>query len=305
MKTKTKNILIHSMPDKVFVQMDDFSKTGMHMTESSMMMMGSKLNLEQLSTNPTGVGAKYRWYGKMMGMTMDFSETVTKWQPPILKEWETFGDSKMIIMSWYRMWLEITPAESGANAKISISYLPPKEWYYKILSFLFADWYCNWCLNNMLTDTKRKLELNLTGKHRKNLFKPSVAALVLAGVLCMVMGVYFIFLRPPLLPEDSAYMGTTLPSINGAVPGLSAWLEKVFWVLGGYIFATGLMIVYVANTSFKNRLKGAFSIVTITGLSSIGIMTCINFSINSNFKWMLLAFTLPWLIGLILYRMHK
>ena len=138
MKTKTKSNLIHSTSEKVFAQMDDFSKTGMHMSESSMMMMGSKLKLEQLSINSAGVGAKYRWYGKMMGMTMDFSETVTEWQPPKLKEWETIGKAKIIIMSWYRMWFEITPAENGTIAKISISYLPPKEWYYKIFSFFFC-----------------------------------------------------------------------------------------------------------------------------------------------------------------------
>ena len=142
--------------------MDDFSKTGMHMSESSAMMMGSKLKLEQLSINTTGVGAKYRWYGKMMGMTMDFSETVTKWQPPKLKEWETVGEAKIIIMSWYRMWFEITPAENRTNAKISISYLLPKQWYYKILSFFFANWYCNWCLNNMLNDTKKNLESKIS-----------------------------------------------------------------------------------------------------------------------------------------------
>ena len=158
MTTKSKTILIHSTPAKVFAQMDDFSKTGMHMTESSMMMMGSKLTLEQLSTNATGVGASYRWYGKMMGMTMDFSQTVTKWEQNKLKEWETFGEAKIIIMSWYRMWFEISPTENGTLAKISISYLPPKEWYYKILSFFFATWYCNWCLNNMLNDTKKSLE---------------------------------------------------------------------------------------------------------------------------------------------------
>ena len=158
MITKSKSILIHSTPAKVFAQLDDFSKTGMHMTESSMMMMGSKLKLQQLSTNDTGVGASYRWYGKMMGMTMDFSETVTKWEQNILKEWETVGEAKIIIMSWYRMWFEISPTENGTLAKISISYLPPKEWYYKILSFFFATWYCNWCLNNMLNDTKKSLE---------------------------------------------------------------------------------------------------------------------------------------------------
>lgn len=166
MKTKSKSIRIYSTPEKVFTQMDDFSKTGMHMSESSMMMMGSKLKLEQLSTKPTGVGAKYRWYGKMMGMTMDFSETVTKWQSPKLKEWEIVGEAKIIIMSWYRMWFEITPADNGTIIKISISYLPPKELFYKILSFFFANWYCNWCLNNMLNDTKKNLE-NKTSKQAK------------------------------------------------------------------------------------------------------------------------------------------
>jgi len=56
------------------------------------------------------------------------------------------------------MWFEITPAEKGTIAKLAISYLPPKEWFYKILSFLFVNWYCNLCLNSMLNDTKRELE---------------------------------------------------------------------------------------------------------------------------------------------------
>jgi hypothetical protein len=149
---------IQSTPEKVFTQMDDFSKTGMHMSENSMMMMGSKLSLRQISPNSTGIGAKYRWHGKMMGMTIDFEEAVTTWQPPVLKEWETIGDAKIIIMSWYRMWFEINPSDNGTLAKLSISYLPPKQWHLRILSFLFARMYCIWCLNNMLRDTKTALE---------------------------------------------------------------------------------------------------------------------------------------------------
>lgn len=160
MKTKSKNIFILSAPENVFSQMDDFSKTGMHMSESSMMMMGSKLKLEQTSPNATGIGATYSWYGKLMGMKIDFKETVTKWEPPRIKEWETIGDAKIIIMSWYRMWFEISPSANGTIVKLSISYLPPKQLFYKNLSFFFAKWYCNWCLNNMLTDTKMNLEKN-------------------------------------------------------------------------------------------------------------------------------------------------
>lgn len=138
--------------------MDDFSKTGMHMSENSMMMMGSKLTLEQRSPNPTGIGATYRWFGKMMGMTMDFTEVVTKWEPPKRKEWETIGDAQIIIMRWYRMGFEIEPAESGATATMSIAYEPPEGWFYGLLSFLFGGFYCNWCLSNMLNDTKKALE---------------------------------------------------------------------------------------------------------------------------------------------------
>lgn len=159
MKSTHKTIAIQASPEKVFAQMDDFSKTGMHMSESSMMMMGSKLTLEQLSPNPSGLGAKYRWYGKMMGMTIDFEEKVTKWEPPKLKEWETIGDAQIIIMRWYRMGFKITPSENGTIVLMSISYEPPKAWFFRMLSFLLGPLYCNWCLNNMLNDTKKAMEL--------------------------------------------------------------------------------------------------------------------------------------------------
>lgn len=158
MKSRSKTITIQAAPEKVFTQMDDFSKTGMHMSESSMMMMGSKLKLEQLSLNSSGLGAKYRWYGKMMGMTIDFEEVVTKWEPPKLKEWETIGEAQIIIMRWYRMGFEITASENGTIVTMSIAYEPPNDWFYKLLSFLFGPLYCNWCLNNMLNDTKKSLE---------------------------------------------------------------------------------------------------------------------------------------------------
>jgi hypothetical protein len=64
MKTKLKSILINSSPDKVFAYMDIIGNTGMYMTKSSMQMMGSKLELQQLSENSTGLNSKFRWSGK-------------------------------------------------------------------------------------------------------------------------------------------------------------------------------------------------------------------------------------------------
>ena len=75
--------------------------------------------------------------------------------------------------------------------------------------------------------------------------------------------------------------------------------------MGGYIFTTGLLIIFIGMTFFHTRMKSAFIIVTMAGLTSIGFMTIVNFIINSDFKWILFAFTLLWLIALILYRIHK
>ena len=129
--------------------------------------------------------------------------------------------------------------------------------------------------------------------------------LLLGGFLLAGMGIYFIFLRPSLLPEDSKYIGLSLSAIHNNIPGLSVWLQKVFWVMGCYIFTTGMLTMYVARTSFRTRTKGAFIMVSIAGITSIGSMTIINFILHSDFKWVLLAFTLPWFIALILYLFHK
>ena len=133
----------------------------------------------------------------------------------------------------------------------------------------------------------------------------SASCLTLGGLLLAGMGMYFIFLRPPLLPEDLQYMNTKLSVIQNNIPDLSAWLQKVFWVMGGYIFTTGWLTMYVAQTSFLTRTPGAFTMVCIAGATSIGSMTIVNFILQSDFKYVLLAFTLPWIVSLILFQLHK
>lgn len=133
----------------------------------------------------------------------------------------------------------------------------------------------------------------------------SASMLALCGSLLIAIGIYFVVLRPSLLPEDLRYMGITLEKVKVNTPGLSNWLQKVFWVMGGYIFTTGLLTVFISITSFRTRTPGAFIVVAIAGISSIVLMTVVNFVIGSDFKWILLVFTFSWLIALILYRLHK
>lgn len=133
----------------------------------------------------------------------------------------------------------------------------------------------------------------------------SSSVLALGGIILVCIGLYFVLLRPPLLPEDLIYMDSTLHYAKENIPGLLNWLQKVFWVMGAYIFTTGLLIIFISFTSFRTRLRGAFIVVALAGITSIGSMTVVNFIIGSDFKWLLLIFTLPWVIALILYRLKK
>ena len=158
MKSKTKTILIHADPKSVFAYMDQLGNTGMHMTKSSMPMMGGKLVLEQLSANATGLGSTFRWYGKVMGFAMDFTVVVTKWDEAKEKVWETSGEAKMIILSWYRMRLALTPQGEFTKVELGIEYEKPRNIFFRFIAFFLAPWYANWCINNMLRDSKVGLE---------------------------------------------------------------------------------------------------------------------------------------------------
>lgn len=137
-------------------------------------------------------------------------------------------------------------------------------------------------------------------------FRPySATALVLGGAILVGLGVYFAFLRPPLLPEDLRSMGASLASIDATLPGLPVWLHRVFRVMGGFMFAAGVLTIYVATTSFRQRTGSAFPVVAVAGVSSIGLMVAVNFIIDSDFKWLLLSFTLPWVVALALYCFEK
>lgn len=129
----------------------------------------------------------------------------------------------------------------------------------------------------------------------------SVASLAVGGIVLMGLGVFFVFLRPPLLSEDLRSMGTSGAAIRVALPGLLPWLLRVFWVMGGFMFTSGLLTAYLALTAFRVRARWAGGVVAVAGLTSIGWMAIVNFLIGSDFKWILLACVLPWVLAVGLH----
>jgi len=121
------------------------------------------------------------------------------------------------------------------------------------------------------------------------------------GVWLVGLGLYFIALRPSLLPEDARFMGATLAQIQEAVPGLERWLQKVFMAMGGFIVSSGVLTVLVATTAMPARRNGTSWAIGISGGFSVALMSVVNFVLYSDFRWLLLVPVLLWLAGLVLY----
>ena len=76
------------------------------------------------------------------------------------------------------------------------------------------------------------LRLQLSGK-----------VFAICGIWLVALGVYFLLLRPALLPEDPRFMGSSIETLRAAAPGLERWLGLVFKVMGGFMVATGALTV--------------------------------------------------------------
>ena len=81
------------------------------------------------------------------------------------------------------------------------------------------------------------------------LMQPSGKVFLVCGLWLIALGLYFLFLRPALLPEDPAFMGSSLEAIRSAIPGLERWLGHVFNVMGGFMISAGTVTIQCANNS--------------------------------------------------------
>ncbi len=124
---------------------------------------------------------------------------------------------------------------------------------------------------------------------------------VVCGLWLFLLGIYFLFLRPALLPEDPRYIGSSLEAIRSAMPGLERWLDHVFNVMGGFMIATGTMTVLVACRMRARRKRGTFATLLVAGVAGVGLMSTTNFLLSSDFRWPLLLPALLWLAGLLCY----
>ena len=89
--------------------------------------------------------------------------------------------------------------------------------------------------------------------------------------------------------------------LGAVAPKLETWLAQVFRVMGGYVLATGVLTITLALTAYRTHQRGAGVGAFAGGVASIGLMAAVNFAIDSDFKWVLLAIALVWLSSLCVF----
>jgi len=140
---------------------------------------------------------------------------------------------------------------------------------------------------------------NRAGRRIRSLVYLHAWLLAAVGVAMVLGGAYFIFIRPPLLPEDVRYLAVSTAQLQADAPRLMLWLRWVFTVLGGYVAATGVLFIHLAVGAFAERKRYAIVVALVAGCFSIGMMSVVNLIIDSDFKQVLLALAAVWGAALV------
>ena len=138
-------------------------------------------------------------------------------------------------------------------------------------------------------------------KTQSALLRVSMWIFISCGIWLIGLGGYFMFIRPPLLPEDLRYLGSSATQVEALLPNMASWLRHVFTVMGGFIAGCGVLVVFVSLRVVPQCAQGTGFVLGATGLLTVAIMSWINFALDSDFKWLLLVPALAWLVGLVTF----
>ena len=94
------------------------------------------------------VGSHIRLKGIAFGIKLSLDEVVTRYEPPLLKTWETVGIPKLLVIGQYSIGIEIKPQNTNSFLRVFIDYDLPitNAW----LGQLFSGIYAKWCVQQML-----------------------------------------------------------------------------------------------------------------------------------------------------------
>lgn len=148
MKHLEDSILVSAQPQELFAYIDDHKQFSSHMSKSSWMMGGGKMQVSFDEGHGQKVGSHIRMSGTAFGIKLSLDEIITRHEPPFTKTWETVGIPKLLVIGFYGMGIEIKPQNNGSSLRVFIDYYLPttNAW----LGKLFGGMYAKWCVQLMI-----------------------------------------------------------------------------------------------------------------------------------------------------------
>ena len=141
-----------------------------------------------------------------------------------------------------------------------------------------------------------------TAPRGHDLHRTAAGLMGLCGLYQVALGLYFIALRPALLPEDLRFLASGVAGPQAGLPRLQIWLHLVFIVLGGQMASVGVLLIGSSLRIFHTKMRRWRELVLLgaAGALSVGTMAGVNFVLGSDFRWLLIVPAMTWAVGLVL-----
>jgi Polyketide cyclase / dehydrase and lipid transport len=143
---------------QVFAYVDDHARLSSHMSESSWMMGGGRMQIEVDEGRGQEVGSRIRLAGRIFGVQISVEERVIERIPPRRKVWETTGSPQLVVIEHYRMGIDISPQGKDSTLRVFIEYSLPAKVPARWLGILFGRYYARWCTRRMTDDAVKHFE---------------------------------------------------------------------------------------------------------------------------------------------------
>jgi len=151
--------IVLAPPDRVFAYADDPARLSSHMSESSWMMGGGRMQTQLDAGRGQRVGSRIRLSGRVFGIPLSVEEIVIERIPRQLKVWATTGSPRLLVIGQYRMGFEIASQENSSVLRVHIDYALPDGPLTRWLGYLMGSFYARWCTQKMINDAIKHFAL--------------------------------------------------------------------------------------------------------------------------------------------------
>lgn len=147
--------LVQGSAEDIFAFLDDQSNLSAHMSQSSGMMLGARMDIIMPTDRTRKVGSRFGFTGSVLGIPLAVDEVVTAREPPHRKTWETTVEPRLWVIGAYRMGFELSKAGTATTTlRVYIHYRNPVYGIGRLLGPLLGSFYARWCTAKMVSDAR-------------------------------------------------------------------------------------------------------------------------------------------------------